>query len=1374
MSLSFRRLSLLGMFVLLAAFVPAAHFALANSYVVSNLAASGPGSLRDAIDQANASVGTNDSITFSVSGVIDLALPSDTLPPLTDPAGVTIDASSNGVPKVPTIELRGNGTVEGPGIEIASSNNIIRGLAISGFRESIDRPEFVGAGIVVNGHTPATPLTNNLIEYNYIGTDLSGTAAGPGGGFNNPGAGIVLEYGAQITTIQHNVISGNVGQGIQLQSSTSLNLIQQDNIIRDNKIGVNAAGTQALPNGANGIYVGNNSNTTMIGPGNIISGNGGRGNARSYGVLIAGSTTGGSPISGNVVKANLIGTDATGTIAIPNTSDGATGGGVGIGLAQALVFAAQDTTVGGPNLDDGNVISGNQVDGIAITGVVGDTAFTTRNSTIQNNKIGVAADGVTPLANTRAGINLQGATQGNTIAGNSIFNNGTSGIVIQSDASGTPIAPRPNTISANKLNGNTGDGILVSGAGAVGNRITQTTTDANGGKGIALASGGNLGDQPPRPGLSGVTFSGSPSTLAGTVTNAASCGATCTIEVFGADSALSDEGPNYLGSFTSAGSFSNISLAACKPFLIFTITDSFNNTSEFMSPIGPVPTDCVPAPPIVTLSDATPAPSQSALPGDTKTFIHTVTNTGASAGALTVDMLSSNSWVTTLDKSNCPTALQPSQSCQITLTVAVPGDAQAGQSNSTTITAALAGAAATAQKTDTTTVLGAPALDLAPDNQAKSTGPGQPVSFGHTLTNLGNGTDIFTITVAPPSGWSYSVQPAGDIQLLQSAPVSVTVTYTPTAGVASPPDYVGLVTARSTTNLNVAKTVTDTITIISAAVPQIASLVAPPSVDPGGTVQIDYTITNVGNLTGTFDLGFSGPGWPISDTLPLTVALEPAASQLVSTTLTVPTNAIAGAYPATLTATNQLTSTISASKTDLIQVTQQAALALEPDHQEFTRAPNAIYTDTLTLTNNGNFTDTISLAANSSSGWNVQVLSPTVTLDPGANAQVEVETSIPPGLPAVFTDTTTIMASSSLPAVFAAAVITTTIAAVPGVDLTPNSQEHGVDAGHSTTFNLTLTNSGSITQSFTITSTNVPAGWDSSLDPLSTAPLQPGEAVSVTLTLTAPANATNGTVADVVLTATCKEDSCSDSARVTARVGPLVNSEIGGNCSQSVLPGTLVTCHHTITNTGSVSDTFALTLMLKLGWTSVYTPSSVLLAPGTTKTVTIGLLVPTSAPANVAEMLMLTARSTSFPSVTQQVTDTITVLQFAGVSFTPSMVHPPTPGQTITFQHTLQNIGNGLDSFNITASQDLNWQITITPIQTTSLAPGVNFPVQVQVQVPADATSKTLNRITVRATSVFSPTVFAQLTDTVGVPNAPFETIYMPAIFVNSPVGVTQ
>jgi len=1367
LSFSFRRFYLLGFVVLLVAFVPTARFALANSYVVSSLADDGSaGTLRDAINQANASVGTNDTITFSVAGVINLA---STLPPLTDAAGVTIDASSNTVPKIPTVELRGNGTVEGPGIEIASPNNTIRGLAINGFGEGV-LAELVGAGIIVNGHNPATPpLANNLIEYCYLGTDLSGTAAGPGGGSNNPAAGIVLEYGAQATTIQHNVISGNFGQGIYLQSSVSSAKFQENNTILDNKIGVNAAGTQALPNGSSGIFVSNNSNTTTIGPGNIISGNGGHGTARSYGVLIAGSTTGGGAISGNVVKGNLIGTDVTGTIAIPNTGDGDTSGGIGIGTALGL--PAQGTTVGGPNAADGNLISGNQLDGIVITGITADTAFTTGNAIIQNNKIGVKGDGVTPLANTRAGINLQGATQQNTITGNTIFSNATSGIVIQSGGAIQPLAPRQNTISANKLNANTGDGILVSGAGAVGNRITQTTTNANGGKGIALAGGGNLGDQLDRPGLSGVTFSGSPSTLAGTVTNAASCITVCTIEVFGGDSALSDEGPNYLGSFTSAGSFSNISLAACKPFLIFTVTDSAGNSSEFVSPIGPVPTDCPPPAPVVALSDATPSPSQNALAGDTKVFTHTVANIGTSAAALTLSKLSSNTWTTTLDTSACPATLAPSQSCDITLSVAVPGDAQVGQSNSTTITAALAGAAATVQKTDTTTVVAAPALDLAPANQVKTIGPGQQVSFGHTLTNLGNGTDTFIVTVVPPTGWSYSVQPAGDIQLAQSASVSVTVTYTPTTGLASPPNYVGLVTAKSATDLNVSKTVTDTITIVSAAVPQIASVVTPPSVDPGGTVQIDYTITNAGNLTGTFDLSFSGPGWPIGDSVPPTVSLAPAASQLVSTTLTVPANAIAGGYPATLTATNQLTSTITASKTDLINVTPHAVLALEPD-QEFTRAPNAIYTDTLTLTNNGNFTDTISLAVGSSSGWNVQVLSPTVTLDPGADTQVKVETTIPPGLLADFVATTTITATSSLPGVSDHAVITTTIAAVPGVDLTPASQELTLLAGNSATFNFTLTNSGSITQSFTITSTNVPAGWNSTLTPLSTAVLQPGETVPVTLTLTAPNDAADGTVVNVTITATCVENSCSGSALATARVGPPVGTEIGEDCTQAVLPGTVITCRHTITNTGSSADTFGLTLTSKLGWTATYTPSAVFLAPGSTESITLTIVVPTSAPAGVAETIILTARSSLFPSVTRQVSDTITVLQFAGVSFTPSLVRPLTPGQTITFLHTLQNIGNGLDQFKFTTSQSLdiatgqnfNWPVTVTPLQTAGLAPGVNFPVEVRVQVPANVPPKTINRIKVRAASVFAPTEFAEVTDTVGAPEAPFKVLYLPWI----------
>lgn len=1520
MSLWYRRLCLIGALVLLSAFVPAARFALAATITVSNLNDTGAGSLRAAITQANASAG-NDTIIFSVSGTITVASP---LPPLTDASGVTIDGSSSSGPKVPLIEIRGyNGvsSVTGPGIDVQSSNNVIRGLAISGFRVNAGRTEFTGAGIAVNGKNGGAPLTNNLIEYCYVGTDLAGSAAGPGGGFNNPDAGIILEYGAQGTTVQHNVISGNFGQGIYLFSDPGLAVAQQNNnnSIHDNYIGLNAAGSAALPNGLSGVFVGDSSNNNVIGPGNVISGNGGRNSGARYGVFISsGNNVTSGFISANVVKGNLIGTGITGSTKIPNTSPSGFGG-AGVGIGQS-----QGTVIGGPNAADGNVISGNQEFGIAVldTTLPASTVGTS-NISIQNNKIGVAADGVTGLGNTqggvliwkkasgvtlgpgnviasnpldgvriigvanttdatvqtrnisitgnaigtnaggtlslpngRAGVLLEGATSGNNIANNSIFNNASSGISLQFDTGSTPLAPRQNTIgsnqvksnggvgialtgastnntisgntiasngalgiqmvgssssntinggntitghseagiqietssntvngntvasnqiginitngatnntiSANHLNTNTLHGVFVSGAGVVGNRITQTTTDSNNGKGIALASGGNLGDQAGRPGLSGVAFSGAPPKLSGTVTNGGSCGgAGCTVEVFGADSAQTDEGPVYLGTFTSSGSFSNVSLASCKPFMIFTLTDNAGNTSEFTSPIAaPL---CVPAAPVVTLSDATPSPTQSALAGQTRVFTHIVSNTGTGGGALTISASPNNGWTTVLDKSACPATLAAGASCTITLSVTVPGGATAGQSNSTTITASIQGAAASAQKTDVTTVLVQPALSLTPSNQTKSTGPGQPVSFTHTLTNQGNGADSFTITVVPPAGWTYSVQPAGSIALAQNASAQVTVTYTPTAGIASPPNYVGQVTARSNADTNVSATVTDTITIISAAVPQITSTVTPASADPGALVTIDYTITNVGNLTGTFALSFSGPsGWTIGTAVPATVTLGPGASKPVSTTLTVPAGAIAGAYSASLTATDQAAPATKATKADTITVKQRAALTLDPD-QSFTRNPNATYTDTLTLTNGGNFTDTISLATSSSRGWPVRALPPSVTLNPGASTQVKLETTIPPGQLAGTVGTSVITATSSLPAVHDSALITNTIASVPGVAITPASQQRAINAGKSATYGFTLVNSGSVAQSFTIALANVPAGWGATLAPTSTVSLAPGATVPLSLTLTAPAGATNGTTASVTLAANCVEATCTASALAIARVGPPIDTQIGQDCSQSALPGALIICRHSITNTGSIADTFALTLTSRLGWGVTYVPSTVFLDPGASKTFTVTLQVPTSAPGQVLERLKITARSVALPSVTKQVTDTITVLQFGAASLVSEQTRVAKPGVTVTFNHTLQNLGNGLDSFTITATQTLGWQITLVPTQTTTLAPGLSYPVQLKVQVPADAPPSAINRITLRATSVLTPTAFAELTDIVGTPPPPTH-LYLPLV----------
>jgi uncharacterized membrane protein len=1487
-SLAFRRTCLLAALALLAVCVPLAQPALAATFTVTSLAdTSAAGTLRWAITQANASAGA-DTINFNITSAQPWTINvTSALPALTDQAGVTIDGSVGGVTK---IEIRGGGTVAGQGILIASSNNIIRGLIVNGFA-FLSGTDYHGAGIIVSGQGQPSAPTNNLIELCYVGTDYTGSAAGLGGTSNNFYAGIILEHGASNTTIQNNVISGNNQWGVYIVADAGFAFSQQNNIITNNKIGVNAAGNAALPNGSHGVLISDNSNNNIIGPGNIISGNGSKKNTGVYGVFISGNRTGGGYISGNQVKGNKIGTDASGNSAIPNTGALNVGsGGVGIGKSQG-------TLIGGPTASDGNQISGNQEYGVtakddslgSVPGITG--------TVIQNNRIGVAADGVTKLPNSQGGvylwskasgvtvgpgnliagnafvgvriqgvggqtdptlqtrnntitgnyigtdagstqvisngsygIRIQGGSSGNIVNGNVIRNHSTAGISLEADTDATPLSPtgntftnnqignnsttgmqllgassnniigpgntianhstsglaittsqntvKGNTISTNQIGinitnaatgniiggpnpgdgnnlvGNTVNGVLVNGAGTIDNKITHTTTNNNGAAGIALANGGNA----PIAGasLSGLALSGT--TLSGSIANPAACGGTCTIEVFTDNSPLVDEGPTFLTSFTSTGSFSGVALPGCQQYLIFTITSSSGSTSEFTNPIGPF-SQCVPAAPAVTIDTDAPGATRGVAPGSSTTYQHTVRNSGSGAGSVSISFSqTADGWATLLNNTCQGQTLNPNDTCTFAVQVSVPANAAVGAKNVSTINVSIG--SATGQQVDTTTALPNPALTFVPEppgSNVKTVGSGQPVTYQHKLTNTGNGPDSFDITVTPPAGWTFTVQPSSPIPLEQGASMTVTVVLTPPPATPGG-DYAATVRAASHSAPSVFQDVIDTTTITAAAVPQISSLITPPSADPGATVTIAYTVTNVGNQDGTFNLSFTAPsGWTVTQPAPASVTVPfsgpPATFNVV---LQVPASAIAGGYGVTLTATATSAPNATATLTDQITVKQKAALTLDPDFDDPTlRAPGTVvtYTNQL-LTNSGNFTDTIHLVASTDhAGWSAQPVPDTITLNPGASAPIAVVLTIPLGQLAGVQNTTTVTATSSLQ-VFDTSLITTTIADISGAQFIPTSQSKVIDAGKPITFTFTLANSGSVPQSYTLTQAGAPGGWVSTLTPASpTATLAPGETLTVTLVLQAPAGTPDNTPATVTITATCNEKSCPN-ATATAHltIGPPFSVGVGGNCNGAALPGALVTCVHTVTNTGFSPDTYLITTLSPLGWITAVAPAVLFLKAGATGTVTITLAVPTSADAGLQHALTITARSTGLPSVAQSLTDTTTVLQVAGVSFSPSRVTPTVGGQLVQFQHTVLNTGNGLDTYTITATQELNWSITLVPTTTNALPRGTYQTIQISIQVPSGATSAVSNRITLRATSRFTPAVFEELDDVIGSP----------------------
>ncbi|HEX2907423.1 MAG TPA: hypothetical protein VHO69_11215 [Phototrophicaceae bacterium] len=170
--------------------------------------------------------------------------------PSLDTHGTIILGNYIGVDVTGTLDL-GNGSV---GIFIdRSDDNIIGGItgtspggSCTGACNLISGNN--SAGINIIGDTAGTS-ENNLVQGNFVGTDVSGTLAIPNGN-----TGISIGSSKNIlggtTPSARNLISGNVRTGVSLAGQATF-----ENIIRGNYIGTDTSGLNPLGNGAFGILI---------------------------------------------------------------------------------------------------------------------------------------------------------------------------------------------------------------------------------------------------------------------------------------------------------------------------------------------------------------------------------------------------------------------------------------------------------------------------------------------------------------------------------------------------------------------------------------------------------------------------------------------------------------------------------------------------------------------------------------------------------------------------------------------------------------------------------------------------------------------------------------------------------------------------------------------------------------------------------------------------------------------------------------------------------------------------------------------------------------------------------------------------------------
>jgi CSLREA domain-containing protein len=379
--------------------------------------------LREALNAANALPGT-DTIAFNLPGPSLMISPTSALPPITDDVIIDGNTQPGTTPGTPQVRLDGADASASDGLDVSGGldGSTIRGLSITGFSNH---------AIILEG-------APTIVEGSYLGIEPDGTTAAGNGVGNFDDAGIEIRSGNNqvggTTAATRNVISGNNGSGIHFAN-------EPGNVVLGNRIGTNAAGTAAVPNTGDGVHFEDVNFQTIGGTasraGNLISGNGADGIFFNSGYEFA---TG-------KIQGNTIGLAADGATPLPNEGAGVRIEGVGDGGVH----------LGGVVPGAGNVISGNLGEGVSVSGSDG--------TSIQGNRIGTSADGLSGVPNALAGGTAQvfsdssdvlvgGTTSGarNVISGNGA---GAAGLHI-TGGSGT-------TVEGNYI------GTDVNGEGALGN-----------------------------------------------------------------------------------------------------------------------------------------------------------------------------------------------------------------------------------------------------------------------------------------------------------------------------------------------------------------------------------------------------------------------------------------------------------------------------------------------------------------------------------------------------------------------------------------------------------------------------------------------------------------------------------------------------------------------------------------------------------------------------------------------------------------------------------------------------------------------------------------------------------------------------------------
>ncbi|MBN2145763.1 MAG: hypothetical protein JW726_00185 [Anaerolineales bacterium] len=372
----------------------------------------------------------------------------------------------------------------------------------------------------------------------------------------------------------------------------------------------------------------------------------------------------------------------------------------------------------------------------------------------------------------------------------------------------------------------------------------------------------------------------------------------------------------------------------------------------------------------------------------------------------------------------------------------------------------------------------------------------------------------------------------------------------------------------------------------------------------------------------------------------------------------------------------------------------------------------------LTITNTGSIADTFVVAINGNQ-WTTTTPESQVALAAGAQAQVPVTVQIPLGVFGGQVDQASVSVTSIGDIEATATFTLSTTAKIYGVDLAPSQAWRTVLPGSSVEYQLTLTNTGDVADTFLLTAEE--DQWPLTIEPATSFDLDPGEQAFVTVSLSVPADTPDKTL-DIAVISAASQSAPNRKAISTLQtlartygvdVSPSIQYRAGN-------AGDEVAFAMRITNIGGYTDEIDLSAASALDWGLVPLPASVgPLEPGEVAVIPLTVSIPAAIQPGLVDSIVFEARSVGDVGKLDTGTAYLTANGY-GVALNAA---PDTlsalPGRVVTYTVTLNNLGNTADIFDVEITGAL-WE---TQINHTSMQiyPFGSTPLQVLVTIPLDA-----------------------------------------------------